>query len=120
MTRMPVTKARRTLSDVVSHVAFGGDRVVLSQFRGGAVPYIAKLAGPRTRVQSVHVDGNAGFFISGAPPVVLLDDRNGHPSQMTPVLDGGSVLVWDRGRVAYRLESHGGLTQALAITRSLR
>jgi prevent-host-death family protein len=31
MTRMPVTRARRTLSDVVSHVAFGGDRVVLSR-----------------------------------------------------------------------------------------
>jgi prevent-host-death family protein len=28
---MPVTRARRTLSDVVSHVAFGGDRVVLSR-----------------------------------------------------------------------------------------
>lgn len=31
MTRMPVTRARRTLSDVVSHVAFGGERVVLSR-----------------------------------------------------------------------------------------
>jgi prevent-host-death family protein len=31
MTRIPVTKARKTLSDVVSHVAFGGDRVVLSR-----------------------------------------------------------------------------------------
>ena len=31
MTRIPVTTARRTLSDVVSHVAFGGDRVVLSR-----------------------------------------------------------------------------------------
>ena len=31
MTRIPVTIARRTLSDVVSHVAFGGDRVVLSR-----------------------------------------------------------------------------------------
>jgi prevent-host-death family protein len=28
---MPVTRARRTLSDVVSHVAFGGERVVLSR-----------------------------------------------------------------------------------------
>jgi prevent-host-death family protein len=31
MIRMPVTRARRTLSDVVSHVAFGGERVVLSR-----------------------------------------------------------------------------------------
>ena len=31
MTRIPVTRARRTLYDVVSHVAFGGDRVVLSR-----------------------------------------------------------------------------------------
>jgi len=31
MTRIPVTRARRTLSDVVSHVAFGGERVVLSR-----------------------------------------------------------------------------------------
>ena len=31
MTRIPVTTARRTLSDVLSHVAFGGDRVVLSR-----------------------------------------------------------------------------------------
>ena len=31
MTRIPVTRARKTLSDVVSHVAFGGERVVLSR-----------------------------------------------------------------------------------------
>mgnify|MGYP003493041843 CR=1 FL=1 len=31
MTRIPVTKARKILSDVVSRVAFGGDRVVLSR-----------------------------------------------------------------------------------------
>ncbi len=31
MTRIPVTQARKALSDVVSHVAFGGDRVVLSR-----------------------------------------------------------------------------------------
>lgn len=31
MTRIPVTKARKTLSDVVSHVAFGGERVALSR-----------------------------------------------------------------------------------------
>jgi len=31
MNRIPVTKARKTLSDVVSHVAFGGARVVLSR-----------------------------------------------------------------------------------------
>ena len=31
MTRIPVTQARKTLSDVVSHVAFGGDRVILSR-----------------------------------------------------------------------------------------
>ena len=31
MTRLPVTKARKTLSEVVSHVAFGGERVVLSR-----------------------------------------------------------------------------------------
>jgi prevent-host-death family protein len=31
MTRIPVTKARKTLSDVVSRVAFGGDCFVLSR-----------------------------------------------------------------------------------------
>jgi prevent-host-death family protein len=31
MTRIPVTRARKTLSDVISHVAFGGERVVLSR-----------------------------------------------------------------------------------------
>jgi len=31
MTRIPVTRARKTLSDVLSHVAFGGERVVLSR-----------------------------------------------------------------------------------------
>lgn len=31
MTRISITQARKTLSDVVSHVAFGGHRVVLSR-----------------------------------------------------------------------------------------
>jgi len=100
-------------------LAYGRD-VVLSQFRGGATPYIRKLAGPGTRVRGVDVGGARGYFVSGAPPVVLFRDRSGRVVEGRPLLDGGSVLIWDAGGVAHRLELRGEIERALAIARSLR
>ena len=108
----------RTIPGGMVSLAYGRD-AVLSQFRGGATPYIRKLAGPGTRVRSVDVGGARGYFVSGAPPVVLFRDRAGRVVEGRPLLEGGSVLIWDAGGVAHRLELHGGLARALAIARSL-
>lgn len=113
------TRISRAIPGAMVSLVYG-DRAVLSQFLGGAVPYISKLAGPRTRVRNVRVDGEAGFFVSGASATILVNDHNGRAIAMRSVLDGASVLVWDHDSVAYRLESRGSLAEALTIARSLR
>jgi hypothetical protein len=109
----------RTIPGGMVSLAYG-DEAVLSQFRGGATRYIQKLVGPDTRVEEVEVDGARGYFISGPPPVVLFEDERGQVVEGRPVLEGSSVLIWDAGGIAHRLELRGGRERALAIARSLR
>ena len=89
-------------------LVYGRD-AVLSQFRGGATPYIRKFAGSGTRVRAVDVGGARGYFVSGAPPLVLFADRDGRVVQGRPLLDDASVLIWDAGGIAHRLELRGDL-----------
>ena len=117
--RKPRVYLSRTIPGGMVSLAYGGE-AVLSQFRGGATPYIRKLAGPGTRVRAVDVGGAHGYFVSGAPPVVLFTDRAGRVVEGRPLLDGASVLIWDEGGIAHRLELRGDLQRALAIARSLR
>jgi hypothetical protein len=110
----------RTIPGGMVSLVYGRD-AVLSQFRGGATPYIQKFAGAGTRVQRVDVGGARGYFISGAPPIVLFQDRNGRVVEGRPLLSRGSVLIWDAGGIAHRLELRGSsLALALVIARSLR
>lgn len=97
-----------------------GDRAVLSQFRGGGMPYIGKMAGPGTDIRAVAVDGAQGAFITGAPTYVFLQGSDGEVVRTTAALTDANVLVWFDGDMAYRLETRAGREEALRIARSLR
>lgn len=79
---------------------------------------LKKLAGPDTRVEQVVVDGSTGYFLSGAPHLVLLLDANGSVVEESARL-AKNVLVWESGGVAYRLEGDFGKEDALRLASML-
>jgi hypothetical protein len=97
-----------------------GNRAVLSQYRGGGLPYIQKMAGPGTDIRAIEVGGAPGAFITGAPTYVFLEGSDGQVVRATRTLSGGNVLVWFDEGIAYRLELRAGRGEALRIARSLR
>jgi hypothetical protein len=97
-----------------------GVGLILSEFRGSVDPgYFQKTIGPGTTVTTVQVDGVTGYWISGAPHVIVFVDQYGYP-----VYDSrrivGDTLLWARGDVTYRLESGLGREAAIALAGSLR
>jgi hypothetical protein len=92
----------------------------LTEFQGAGTPFLEKFAQESTRVRRVSVGETFGYFLSGAPHVVVVLDRNGAPVQGTRALVRGNVLLWDAGGIAFRLETRRGLRGALALARSVR
>jgi len=96
------------------------DGALLSEFPGRTrSEFVGKTAGPRTRVEAVTVAGGRGFWISGAPHVLLFEDPAGEIRESPPRL-AGNTLVWRRGRLTLRLEADVDRERALAIARSIR
>ena len=80
---------------------------------------LKKLAGPGTAVEAVAVDAVRGFFLSGAPHLVLLLDAQGEVVEETARL-ARDVLVWERDGVAFRIEGELTKDEALGFAESLR
>jgi hypothetical protein len=80
---------------------------------------LKKLAGPDTRLEQVVVDGSTGYFLAGEPHLVLLLDANGEVVEESARL-AKSVLVWESGGVAYRLEGDFDTKEALRLASRLR
>lgn len=108
---------RRIGSGAVS-VVWCCPRIVLTQFRGVAIPYAEKMAGPETRIDEVDVGGAPGLWIEGARHAVVFRDDEGQ------VVSGprlaGNVLLWEDGDVTLRLEGHIEKERALAIAAGIR
>jgi hypothetical protein len=92
-------------------------RLFLMQFRGEAIPYVAKLATPRTALRSVSVDEMAGYWVAGSPHAVVFKDARGRTLFGRRL--AGNVLLWERDGITFRLEGDVPLRQALAIAESL-
>jgi len=94
--------------------------LLVTELRAGPLPdYVAKAAGPRTRVEPVRVDGAHGVFLSGEPHELLIERPDGtiHP---LPARLAGNVLAFERGELVTRLEGRFDRLAALALARSLR
>jgi hypothetical protein len=96
----------------------GGVAAVLSQFRGDALPYVSKAAGPQTRVRRVAVGRREGVWLAGAPHVLVYQDQRGVIREQTRRL-AGNVLLWERDGLTLRLEGALDLATALRIARSV-
>ena len=78
-----------------------------------------KLAAAGTRVEEVSVAGERGFFLGGAPHLVLLVDERGDVVEESARL-ARNVLVWEADGVAFRLEGDFTRDEALTVARALR
>jgi hypothetical protein len=94
-------------------------RLLVIEFRGTSAPFIVKPTGPGTTVIGVRVGGGPGFYLSGAPHAVLLQNQTG-AFQPDRIRLAGNVLIWEQGRLTIRIEGTRTLAQALAVARSLR
>jgi len=91
---------------------------LLSEFPGRVrAEFVHKTAGPQTRIEPVTVDGGRGFWISGAPHVLVFEAPSGEIRESLPRL-AANTLVWRRGRLTLRLEADVPKQRALEIARS--
>ncbi len=94
-------------------------RALITEFRGTAQPFIAKVIDPGTTLKFTRVNGARGVYLSGAPHQVLFGASNGQ-IRSDHVRLAGNVLIWQQGPLIVRIEGTRTLAQALAIARSLR
>ncbi len=95
-------------------------RLVLTQLVGTeTLQFVRKLAGPTTTITPVTVDGERGYWIAGAPHIVLFVDRDGGFHSARSRL-AGNVLLWTNDGITFRLEGRIGRDRALALAGELR
>jgi hypothetical protein len=92
--------------------------LILTEFRGEAIPYVQKIAGPDVHIEHVGVRGAPGIWLEGAH-AVLFRDASGILREDELRL-AGNVLLWERGGVTYRLEGDIDREHALALAEYLR
>jgi hypothetical protein len=92
--------------------------LILTEFRGEAIPYVQKLAGPDVRIEHVTVDGAPGIWLEGAHAVVFRDAHGIVREDELRLAE--NVLLWERGGVTYRLEGDIDRGGALDLAEELR
>jgi hypothetical protein len=95
-----------------------GARLLLTQWPASVVLF-DKLLTHYARSRYVDVEGAPGIWIEGGDHAVFYLGRSAGESRVAGYLTG-NVLVWQRGRLTYRLELGGSLDEALELARSLR
>jgi hypothetical protein len=96
-----------------------GTGLLITQFRGGLVPFIQKGLPPGSTVQAVAVAGAPGFWVEGEPHVLIFRDATGQFREQPSRL-AGNTLLWERDGITYRLESALGRDEAIRIAESMR
>jgi hypothetical protein len=95
-----------------------GTPLLLSEFRGDVFALMKKVAGPSTNVAEVDVGGAPGIWVEGATHFLYLG-AGGVVSEL-PIAVRGNVLLWQRGRLTYRLQGRISERDALRIAESIR
>ena len=96
-----------------------GAAVLVTEARGAVnTDFFGKTLGPDTTLQLVTVAGHQGYWIAGAPHVLVLIDANGNPRYLTLRLATNTLLI-DEGGTIVRIEGDLTKDQALQIAASL-
>lgn len=99
-----------------------GDHGAVTEFVGSADPLgFQKMIGGGTTVESLSLNGQPAYWISGAPHdlTILYVDGTGSPVWETTTVIG-NVLVWQAGEVTLRLVTPHGRAEAVALADSMR
>jgi hypothetical protein len=94
-------------------------RALFTQFRASVRDVFFKKVEAGTDVESLTIDGQPGFYLSGEPHVFAFVDQNGQYNQETIRLVG-NVLIWERDALTLRLEGDITRDEALRIAHSVR
>lgn len=103
-----------------------GVGALLTQFRGGADRALIEKGlrgdedGESTRLEPVTVDGEQGFWISGAPHAVYFVCYDAGECRQERYRLAGNVLLWEENGVTLRLESALPKDAALTIAESVK
>jgi hypothetical protein len=92
-------------------------RLLLTEFRGEATPFVQKSAGPGTRIDQVIVRDQVGYWLTGDVHAVVFRDRYGRVLESRAA---GSVLLWEEDGVTLRLEGARSKAEALELAGTLR
>ena len=82
-------------------------------------PLIEKAAGPAVQLEPIDVNGDRGWWITGAPHEIMVLQPDGDIGVLRAAVVG-DTLVFSRDGTLYRLESALGRDATLEIARSLR
>jgi hypothetical protein len=93
-------------------------RALFTQFRASVEEVIFKKVATGTQIDSVRVDGEPGYFLSGNPHDFSYLDRRGDYRQEIVRL-AGNTLLWERGALTLRLEADINEEETLKIARSV-
>ena len=92
--------------------------LILTEFRGEAIPYVQKIAGPDVRIEEVRVRGGNGLWLEGAHAVVFRDSSG--IVRQDELRLAGNVLLWEHDGVTVRLEGDIDREHALELAADLR
>jgi hypothetical protein len=95
-------------------------RALFTQFRATVEDVIFKKAIVETEIEPVTVEGQPGYFISGAAHVFGYTDAEGQIQLEDLHLVVDNVLVWEHGPLTLRLEADVTRGDALRIAGSVR
>ena len=95
-----------------------GVGLLMTEFLGSVdSAFFSKIAGPDTTVESVLVNGRAGYWLSGAPHFFFYTGPSGVVQDERRWV--GDALLWSDGPVTYRLESALGRDATIRMAESL-
>lgn len=81
--------------------------------------FLEKMIGPDATLETVRVNAQPGFWLSGAPHGLVYLDPQGNAEQDTFRL-AGNTLVWNQAGLAIRIEAAVSKDQAQSLAASLR
>ena len=98
-----------------------GVGILITQLEGiPEVPVLGKVLDEDTGVRQVQVGDSTGYWVSGAPHVLMnYRDADGDLRRQWARLSG-NTLLWESGGVTIRLESELSMARALSIAESMR
>jgi hypothetical protein len=97
-----------------------GVAALVVEFRGSVdATFFGKAIGPDTTLESVSVNGSAGYWLAGAPHFFFYRLENGSVLQETLRL-AGNTLIWVENGVTLRLEANVPKDVALRIAANFR